>query len=182
MALVAHLDLELCQMDIKTPFLKGDIDDTMYMVQLENFESGKSNNMVCKLKKSIYGPKQASHQWYHKFHQVIISYGFEVNSVDNFVYRKFSGSKIIFLVFYVDDVYFLLGIQIHRHCCWSIIGLSQKNYIKRVLTRFGMKDCHRENTPIDKGDKFSFISCPKNKVKKIDEKDSLCVNCRESYV
>ena len=60
--------------------------------------------MVCKLKKSIYGLKQVSHQWYYKFHQVIISFGFEINVVDDCIYHKFSGSKHIFLVLYVDGI------------------------------------------------------------------------------
>ena len=60
--------------------------------------------MVCKLTKSIYELKQAFHQWYHKFHQVILSFGFEMNLVDDCVYHKFSGSKYIFLVLYVDDI------------------------------------------------------------------------------
>ena len=68
MALVAHFDLELHQMDVKTAFLNGDIDETIYMVQLENFVSRDTKRMVCKLKKSIYGLKQASCQWYYKFH------------------------------------------------------------------------------------------------------------------
>ena len=67
-ALVAHFDLELHQMDVKTAFLDGDIDETIYMVQPKNFVSGDTNRMVCKLKKSIYGLKQASRQWYYKFH------------------------------------------------------------------------------------------------------------------
>ena len=71
MALVAHFDLELHQMDVKTPFLNGDIDETIYMVQPENFVSGDTKRMVCKLKKSIYGLKQASHQRYYKFHLVL---------------------------------------------------------------------------------------------------------------
>ena len=85
MALVAHYNIELHQMDVKTTFLNGDIEETIYMIQPENFESKDSNDLVCKLRKSIYGLKQASHQWYHKFHKVIISYGFEVNKVDNCV-------------------------------------------------------------------------------------------------
>ena len=68
MALVAHFDLELHQMDVKTAFLNGDIDETIYMMQPENFVSGDPKRMVCKLKKSIYGLKQASRQWYYKFH------------------------------------------------------------------------------------------------------------------
>ncbi|GFZ05297.1 hypothetical protein Acr_17g0008690 [Actinidia rufa] len=129
MALVAHFDLELHQMDVKTAFLNGNIDETIYMVQPENFVSGDSKSMVYKLKKSIYGLKQASRQWYHKFHQVITSYGFEANVVDNCVYHKFSGSKYIFLVLYVDDI--LLAS--------SDIGLLHE--AKRFLTKkFEMKD------------------------------------------
>ena len=57
MVLVAHFDLKLHQMDVKTKFLNGDIDETIYMVQPENFESGDPKNMVCKLTKFIYGLK-----------------------------------------------------------------------------------------------------------------------------
>ncbi|KAL0289357.1 UNVERIFIED_CONTAM: Retrovirus-related Pol polyprotein from transposon TNT 1-94 [Sesamum calycinum] len=104
MALVAHLDLELHQMDVKTAVLNGDIDEMIYMMQPENFVSGDPKNMICRIKKSIYGLKQASRQWYFKFHQVIISFGFEMNVVDDCVYHKFCGSKQIFLVLYVDDI------------------------------------------------------------------------------
>lgn len=85
MALVAHFDLELHQMDVKTVFLNGDIDETIYMVQSENFVSGEANKMFCKLKKSIYGLKQASRQCYHKFHEIVISFGFEINAVEDCV-------------------------------------------------------------------------------------------------
>ena len=57
MVLVAHYNLELHQMDVKTTFLNGDIDETIYMVQPENFESNDSKHLVCKFKKSIYGLK-----------------------------------------------------------------------------------------------------------------------------
>jgi len=57
MMLVAHFDLKLHQMDVKTTFLNGDIEETVYIVQPENFVLGDSKSMVCKLKKSIYGLK-----------------------------------------------------------------------------------------------------------------------------
>ncbi|CAJ2635046.1 unnamed protein product [Trifolium pratense] len=190
MALVAHYDLELHQMDVKTAFLNGNIDETIYMVQPENFVSGDSKNMVCKLTKSIYGLKQASRQWYHKFHEVVLSFGFEVNIVEDCVYQKFSGRKCIFLVLYVDDILlaandigilhetkkflsrtfemkdlgdasFVLGIQIHRDRSRGILGLSQRNYIEKVLKRFGMQECKPGDNPIAKGDKFSLSQCPK---------------------
>ena len=191
MALVAHFDLELHQMDVKTAFLNGDIDETIYMVQPENFVSGDTKRMVCKLKKSIYGLKQASRQWSYKFHQVIISSGIEMNMVDDCIYHKFSGSKHIYLVLYVDDILlatndigmlhetkiflskkfemkdlgdtsFVLGIQIHRVRSRGILGLSQKSYIEKILKRFGMHDCKPGDTLVAKGDKFSLSQCLKN--------------------
>jgi Reverse transcriptase (RNA-dependent DNA polymerase) len=62
MDLVAHFDLELHQMDVKIVFLNGDIDECIYMSQPPKYESDDSKQMVFKLKKSIYGLKQASHQ------------------------------------------------------------------------------------------------------------------------
>ncbi|CAN6455989.1 unnamed protein product [Victoria cruziana] len=194
MAFVAHFDLELHQMDIKTAFLNGDIEKTIYMVQPENFASGTAKNMVCKLKKSIYSLKQASRQWYYKFHQVIASFGFEANLADKCVYQKFSGSKFVFLFLYVDDILiasndlgllyetkkflstkfnikdlgdasFVLGIQIFRDRSRGILGLSQKAYIDKVLQRYGMKDCKAGDTPVSKGDKFSLKQCPSTPIK-----------------
>lgn len=62
MTLVVHCDLKLHQMNIKRAFLNWDIDETIYMVKPENFESDDSKHLKCKLKMPIYGLKQASHQ------------------------------------------------------------------------------------------------------------------------
>ena len=61
MALVAHFDLELHQMDVKTTFLNGDLSEEVYMSQPEGFKENGKENMVCRLKRSIYGLKQAFH-------------------------------------------------------------------------------------------------------------------------
>ena len=62
MALVAHYDLELHQMDVKTAFLNGDLYENVYMAQPESFVVEGKEHLGCKLKKSIYGLKQASRQ------------------------------------------------------------------------------------------------------------------------
>jgi hypothetical protein len=59
MALVAHYDLELHQMDVKTPFLNGDLYKNIYMAQPKGFVMERKELMGCRLKKSIYGLKQA---------------------------------------------------------------------------------------------------------------------------
>ena len=64
MTLVAYFGLELYQMDVKIVFLNSIIDETIYMMQRENFVSKDLKKIVCKLKKFIYGLKQASRQWY----------------------------------------------------------------------------------------------------------------------
>jgi hypothetical protein len=80
MALVAHFDLELHQMDVKIAFLNGYLEEEVYMKQPKGFND--NSQKACKLRKSIYGLKQASRQWYIKFHKVITLYGFTENFVD----------------------------------------------------------------------------------------------------
>ena len=94
MALVPHYDLALHQMDVKISFLNGDIDKTIYMVQPENFVLEDQKKMIFKSTKSIYGLRQASRQWYHKFHQVILSFGFEINVIDDCKTPKYTLSVL----------------------------------------------------------------------------------------
>jgi len=96
MTLVVHYDLELHQMDVKIAFLNGDLEENVYMDQPMGFSVEGKEHMVCKLKKSIYGFKQASRQWYLKFNDTIVSFGFKENTVDRCIYLKVSGSKVIF--------------------------------------------------------------------------------------
>jgi hypothetical protein len=191
LALVAHFDLELHQMDVKTAFLNGDLEEVVYMKQPEGFSSNDGEHLVCKLKKSIYGLKQASRQWYLKFHGIISSFGFVENPMDQCIYQKVSGSKICFLILYVDDILlatndkgflhevkqflsknfdmkdmgeasYVIGIKIHRDRTRGVLGLSQETYINKILERFRMKNCSPSVAPIVKGDKFNLSQCPKN--------------------
>lgn len=63
MPFFTHYDLDLHQMDVKTTFVNDNVDETIYMVQIENFMPWRSKNMVWKFTKSIYGLKQTSRQW-----------------------------------------------------------------------------------------------------------------------
>ena len=85
-------------------FLNGDIEETIHMMQPGKFESKESKHLVFKLKNFIYSLKQASRQWYQKFDQVITSFGFKENTVDQCIYHKISGTKFILLVLYANDI------------------------------------------------------------------------------
>ena len=74
--------------------------------------------------------------------------------------KKFLSDKFEMKDF--GDASFVLRIEILRDCSQGILGLSQKNYIKKILSRYGMENCRPMDTPVTKGDKFSLKQCPEN--------------------
>ena len=91
-------------MDVKTGFLNGNLETEIYMMQLEGFIAKNQEHMVCKLKMSIYGLKQASRSWNIIFDQVIKSFDFEQNLDEPCVYKRHQDKVVMFLVLYVDDI------------------------------------------------------------------------------
>ena len=86
LAMAASLDLEIEQMDVKTAFLHGDLEEDIYMEQLEGFQVQDKEDYVCKLKKSLYGLKQAPRQWYKKFESVMQQQGYQKLTFDHCVF------------------------------------------------------------------------------------------------
>nr|GEZ42857.1 zinc finger, CCHC-type [Tanacetum cinerariifolium] len=130
LALAAIHDLVIHQMDVKTAFLNGDLDEEIYMKQPEGFVMHGHESKVCKLKKSLYGMKQASKQWHQKFDEVVLSSDFSLNQADKCVYRNFDASgKGLIICLYVDDMLILCTDQ------------DQVNKTKELLSsKFDMKD------------------------------------------
>jgi hypothetical protein len=67
---------ELEQLDVKTAFLHGELEEVIYMYQPEGFVEPGKENLVCRLKKSLYSLKQSLRQWYRRFDSFVISHGF----------------------------------------------------------------------------------------------------------
>jgi hypothetical protein len=162
------------------------------MAQSEGFVVEGKEHMGCKPKKSIYRLKQMSRQWYIKFDEVIRSFSFGGNKVDNCIYVKFKGNDFTIVVLYVDDILlassdknmlyetksflssnfdmkdlgdasYVMGTEIHRDRTKGVLGLSQKSYIDRVLKRYNMHKCSTMPALVVKGDKLGTFQCPKNK-------------------
>ncbi|KAL0406086.1 UNVERIFIED_CONTAM: Retrovirus-related Pol polyprotein from transposon RE1 [Sesamum latifolium] len=100
----AYYDHEIWQMDVKITFLNGFIEEEIYMYQSVGFISIGEEQKVYRLHRSIYGLKQASQSWNIRFDDVIKSYDFVKNEFDPCIYKKVSGSSVVFLVLYVDDI------------------------------------------------------------------------------
>ncbi|KAM1772047.1 hypothetical protein ACFX11_046791 [Malus domestica] len=190
LAIAAYHDYEIWQMDVKTAFLNGYLEEELYMTQPEGFVSKSEKTKVCKLQRSIYGLKQASRSWNIRFDTEIKTFGFTQNEDDNCVYQKVVGDAVVFLVLYVDDILlfgndtailssvkvwlsktfhmkdlgdasYVLGIKLYRDRSRKLIGLSQSMYIDKVLSRFEMEQCKKGFLPVRHGIHLSKSMEPK---------------------
>ena len=190
LAIAAHYDYEVWQMDVKTTFLNGNLEEEVYMIQPEGYTSKEFPEKVCRLQRSIYGLKQASRSWNMRFDETIRSYDFIKNEDEPCVYKKISGSAIIFLVLYVDDILligndvgmlssvkawlsknfsmkdlgeatYVLGIRIYRDRSRRLLGLSQSMYIDTIVKMFGMENSKRGFISIRHGVQISKEHSPK---------------------
>ena len=91
-------------MDVKTSFLHGDLEEEIYMKQPEGFAVKGKKELVCRLKKYMYGLKQSPRMWYQKFDTYIQGLGFIRSKENHCVYFKLIGDCVIYLVLYVDDM------------------------------------------------------------------------------
>jgi hypothetical protein len=107
LSLVASHGLLIHQMDVKTTFLNGELDEEIYKEQPAGFVANGQEGMECKLLKSLYGLKQAPKQWHEKFDRTLTSDGFVVNEADKCVYYRYGGDEGVILCLYVDDILIL---------------------------------------------------------------------------
>ena len=107
--MAAQEDLEVHQMDVKTAYLNGDLDEEMYMAQPEGFVQAGQENKVCKLRRAIYGLKQAGRAWYQKIDSCFGSLGRKRTHSDSCVYQQRKDGIVVIVAIYVDDLLILLN-------------------------------------------------------------------------
>ncbi|GJR53988.1 retrotransposon protein, putative, ty1-copia subclass [Tanacetum coccineum] len=169
-SIAAYYDYDIWQMDVKTTFLNGYLDEDIYIVQPEGFVDPNHPRKVCKLQRSIYGLKQASRSWNKRFDEKIKRFGFSQNHDEPYVYQKASGSNVIFLILYgnhipslqsvkdylgkcfamkdLGEAAFILGIKIYRDRSKRLIGLCQNAYMDKILKRYKMDNSKRGHIPM----------------------------------
>eukprot|EP00253_Pinus_taeda_P004062 PITA_04062 len=167
LGLVATLDLECEQLDVKTAFLHGEFEEEIYMEQREGFIEKGKEGLVCRLKKSFYGLEQAPRQWYKKFDSFMLEHGFQRLEADHCFYiKRYDQGKFIILLLYVDDMW--------------IVGHDKNkiNRLKKYLgSKFAMKDlgptqrywdAKPVGTPLAAHFKLSTELCPSDDEEKED--------------
>ncbi|KAG8473176.1 hypothetical protein CXB51_035117 [Gossypium anomalum] len=140
LGIVAMNVLELQQLDVKTVFLHGELEDDIYMQQPEGFTVSKKEDYVCLLKKSLYGLKQSPRQWYKRFDSFMTSHDFKRTAKDKGEIKKVKAQlSEEFEMKDLGPVKKILGMEILRYRKASKLYLSQKGYIEKVLCRFNMQ-------------------------------------------
>jgi hypothetical protein len=97
---------KLFQMDVKSAFLNGVIEEEVYVKQPLGFESEKYPHRVYRLKRALYGLKLAPRAWYGKLRDFLLSRGFVMGTVDRTLFLLKYGNDLLIVQIYVDDIVF----------------------------------------------------------------------------
>ncbi|KAJ3473654.1 hypothetical protein NLI96_g12893 [Meripilus lineatus] len=190
LALAARNDWEIHQMDVKSAYLNGTLDEVIYMKQPEGFIEPGKEHLVAQLIKTIYGLKQSGRYWYQEFSQALAELGFVKCAADPCVfYHHSSSGDILIIAIHVDDstivanslrflskfkeqisqrfemtdlgeIRFLLGFEITRDRPARTIHLSQRAYLTDIISRFNLTDSYPLSIPIPPGTMLSIEQSP----------------------
>lgn len=182
LAVACALNFKLFQMDVKSAFLNGFLNEEVYVEQPKGFEDPHYPDHVLKLKKALYGLKQAPRAWYERLTNFLIDKGYKRGGVDKTLFLKFFSSDIMIAQIYVDDIVFgstlqdkvdefvdqmtkefemslvgelnyFLGLQIKQDT--DGIFISQAKYANNLVKRFGLEGAKQMRTPMGSHEKLT---------------------------
>lgn len=163
--------------DIKTAYLYGQLQEEIYMKQPPGFECGNQNS-VCRLRRSLYGLKQAARVWNKRIDEVLKRMKFAPSTADPCLYVRCEGKQYVFLLIYVDDVIVICNVEeefkavvdgLQQQFKLSVMGdlsfflgisvrlkdgrfrINQRAYLSRVLEQFGITNAKPSKVPMDPG-------------------------------
>ncbi|KAK4399642.1 Retrovirus-related Pol polyprotein from transposon RE2 [Sesamum angolense] len=179
--LPANKKWKIYQMDVKSAFLNGYIDEEIYVEQPQGFIAKGSEEKVLRLKKALYGLKQAPRAWYSRIDKYFMDRGFRRSLSESTLYIKSQGNDTLIISLYVDDLiytgnnekmiqdfkedmmktfemsdlglmHFFLGIEINQEK--EGIFICQRKYTETLLKKFKMESCKTVTTPLVTGEKY----------------------------
>lgn len=182
LSMVAAEDLELFHLDVKTAFLNGDLEETIYMQQPPGYEEGGAA-VACKLRKALYGLRQAPRAWYTKLKAELEQLGFTASVADPGLYIK-PGKHMVYVLVYVDDILIIcknadsatavksvlmkifdirdlgeavlfLGMEIIRSRADGTLKIVQRRMVDDLITKYGLHDAKIKATPLSPSIKLS---------------------------
>jgi hypothetical protein len=139
MAIAAEMGSKIHQMDVKTEFLNGLIEEEVYIEQPQGFEVFRREFHVCLLKKALYGLKQAPRAWYSRIDSYLIQMSFEKSEVDLNLYCIVCGEDILILIIYVDDLFITGGKELIVDCKRGLASEFEMKGIGLMHYFLGMK-------------------------------------------
>ncbi|CAM8911709.1 unnamed protein product [Rhodiola kirilowii] len=175
LAVAAARNWPLYQLDVNNAFLHGTLDKDVYMKLPPSFYSqARQDGKVCKLQHSIYGLKQTSRQWFARFSDSLVEFGFVQSLNDYSLFKLSRQGEFLVLLVYVDDVVitgtssslinkvkqfihdqfqikdlgllkYFLRLEVARST--SGIFLNQRKYALDILTDYNFIDCKPVKTP-----------------------------------
>nr|GEV45549.1 putative ribonuclease H-like domain-containing protein [Tanacetum cinerariifolium] len=145
LAYASFMGLLVYQMDVKSAFLYGIIEEEVYVCQPPGFEDPDHPDKVYKVVKALYGLHQAPRAWYETLAAYLLENGFQRGIIDQTLFIKKQKGDILLVQIYVDDIIF--GLQVKQKK--DGIFISQDKYIAEILRNFGLTERKSASTPID---------------------------------
>ncbi|GKA63108.1 retrovirus-related pol polyprotein from transposon TNT 1-94 [Tanacetum coccineum] len=175
LAFAAHMNMVVYQIDVKTAFLNGNLQEEVYVSQPDGFMDPDNPRHVYKLKKALYGLKQAPRAWYDMLSLFLISQDFSKGLVDPTLFIRKEGKELLLVQVYVDDIIFVastlelcelfakimcskfkmslmgkisffLRLQIFQNP--RGIFINQSKYALESLKKYGFDSCDPVDTPM----------------------------------
>jgi hypothetical protein len=193
LAIAARNDWEINMFDFHSAYLNGVLSDgeTIYMEQPPYHEVADRSRYVVKLRKSLYGLKQAGRRWYDTLCASLARIGFRRSLADPAVFFIHVGNDVVILFIHVDDttitgssarlieefeqrigktfdithlgpVSWLLGLGVTRDRAKGTLSISQETYINSIVRRFNLEDAKPASAPIDSNTRLVKTDCPES--------------------
>ncbi|GJX87840.1 putative ribonuclease H-like domain-containing protein, partial [Tanacetum coccineum] len=176
LAFASYMGFVVYQMDVKSAFLYGKIDEEVYVSQPPGFQDLKYPKKVYKVVKALYGLHQAPRAWYATLSTFLLKNGYRRGTIDKTLFLKKDKHDIILVQVYVDDIIFgstkkswcdefealmksrfqmssmgeltfFLGLQVKQK--EDGIFISQDKYVAEILKKFDFANVKTASTPIE---------------------------------